>query len=107
MTQVFDQDLKRRYDEMVQKYETMLLGLNSKITSYKLKEQKLICKAKNLEATTINLNGMLSYVREEANQLFIALSKILLLYDKYSSLNIKTRLFALVSRNQNSFSRSR
>ena len=102
-TQLFDQDLKRRYQETVQKYETMLLGLNSKISSYKLKEQKLICKAKNLEATTINLNGMLSYIREEANQLFMALSKMLLLYDNFSSLQIKTRLFALVRKINHDF----
>ena len=97
LTQPISKNWKTRYQETVQKYETMLLGLNSKISSYKLKEQKLICKAKNLEATTINLNGMLSYIREEANQLFMALSKMLLLYDHYSSIDIKNLLFNLVS----------
>ena len=92
------QDFKSKYEEMAQRYEELVLTLESRSTLFRLKEEKLKFRIASLEAVVKKVKGMADYLGEQTNQLFRGLVKMLLVYDKFSSLGIDARLSSIVSK---------
>ena len=82
---------------MVKGYQATITALEATLAFMRGREESLNLKVKNLQTVTINLKGILNHIREEANQVFMALAKMLILYDNFSTLEIKNKLLALVS----------